>query len=151
VNGFFGNLQHVGNFLDSQAAEEPQFDDLALARVDESEPFERVVDGDEVGAGPYGHPQLLVELKRRNTTASLLGLMGTRPIHEDMSHDLGADSEEVIAVLPVALRSLHKPNVRLVHESRGLQGVAGTFVRHIPLRDAVELMVHERNKRLQSV
>src|SRR5580700_11005772 len=55
VNGFFGDLQDVGDFLDSQAAEEPQFDNLAFARVDEGEAFESVVDGDEVGAGSYGY------------------------------------------------------------------------------------------------
>src|SRR5580704_2126860 len=55
VNGFFGDLQNVGDFHDRQTAEEPQFDDLALARVDESEPFQSVVDSDEVRAGPYGY------------------------------------------------------------------------------------------------
>jgi hypothetical protein len=91
---------------------------------------------------------LLVELKRYDTTAALLGLMRTCPIHEDVAHHLGADSEEVIAVLPVALRPLHEPKVGLVHESRGLQGVAVALVRHVPLRDAVQFVVHEWDKRL---
>jgi hypothetical protein len=65
-----------------------------------------------------------------------------------MTHDLGADGIEVIAVLPVALPPLHEPKVGLVNESRRLQGVARAFVRHVPLCNAVELVVHERNKSL---
>src|SRR5580692_83801 len=148
VNGFFRDLQDIGDFLDSQAAEEPQFDDLALASVDEGEPFESVVDGDEVGAGSHGYTQLLVELERCDTTAALLGLMGTRPVHENMTHDLGAHSKEVTAVLPVAWPPLHEPKVGLVNECCRLQGVAGAFVRHVPLCNAMEFVVHERDKRL---
>src|SRR5580692_178177 len=48
VNSFLGDLQDVGNFPDRQAAEEPQFYNLAFARVDESQAFESVVDRDEV-------------------------------------------------------------------------------------------------------
>jgi hypothetical protein len=48
--------------------------------------------------------------------------------------------------LPVRVRGVHQAQVRLIHESGCLKRVAGPFVGHVTLRQAVQLTVDQRHK-----
>ena len=74
-----------------------------------------------------------------------------RDIHEDAAHQARRHGEEVRAVLPAHAVQVHQPQVRLVDEGRGLQRVACAFLAHVPLRQAVQLLPHERDQLVEGV
>ena len=60
------------------------------------------------------------------------------------AHELGA-------VLPIGAVLVHQPEVGLVDQGGGLEGVAGPFVAHATARHAAQLPVNQRHKPLQRV
>ena len=69
--------------------------------------------------------------------------MSTRVIDQNVSHHLGADGEEVSAILPWQSLLTDELEVRLIHERGCLQRVAGAFVVHLALSDTPEFRVYE--------
>jgi hypothetical protein len=55
----------------------------------------------------------------------------------------------VRAVLPTDAFHLDEPQVRLVEERGGLQGVARTLVAHVLACEAAQLLVNDRDQRLE--
>ena len=53
------------------------------------------------------------------------------------------------AVLPLHLPDVNQPEVRLVHQSGGLQGVAHAFVAHVPAGQAAKLPVDQGHQLLE--
>ncbi len=106
--------------------------------------FERVVQGDEVhvARGARG-VEVLVERELLELAAALLGLVGARVIDEDAAHHLRGDAEEVRAVLPLHLRLIHEPHVRLVDERGGLQRVADALLAQVARGEAPQLAVDD--------
>jgi len=90
-----------GDFLHGQSTEEAEFDELRLLRVDDGELMERVIKGDEVAASGLIACQRVVELNWCCAVASLGGAVGAGAVDEDAAHELGANSEEVGAVVPL--------------------------------------------------
>jgi hypothetical protein len=70
-------------------------------------------------------------------------LAGAREIHKDAAHQPGGHREKVSAILPVHVLRIHQPQVRLVHESGGLEAVACSFAAHAPSGDPLQLLMDE--------
>jgi hypothetical protein len=56
-----------------------------------------------------------------------------REIHQDVTHQLSGDGEEVSAVLPAHLGSINEPQVGFMDQRRGLQCVIRSLSSHVPL------------------
>ena len=66
-----------------------------------------------------------------------------RAVDEDASHAGRGDGEEVGAVLPADAGLVDEPEVGLVDEGGGLEGVAAAFLAHVGVGELSELVVDE--------
>jgi hypothetical protein len=62
-------------------------------------------------------------------------------IHQQASHYLGRNAEEVGSVLPVYSRLIYQTQVSFVYQRGRLQGVIGTFTPQIIRRKLSQLIV----------
>ena len=69
-------------------------------------------------------------------------------IDEHAAHQPGGHREEVRAILPLDPPDINQPEVDLVDERGGLEHVVRTLAGHVPLRDASQLAVDEREQLL---
>jgi hypothetical protein len=69
-------------------------------------------------------------------------------IHEDPAHHLGCDAEELRAVAPGHPALIDEAQIRLVHESCRLQGVAGSFTSKVGGSAAAKFLVDERHQQV---
>ena len=67
-------------------------------------------------------------------------------VDEDAAHHLRGHAEEVRAVLPAHLRLVDEPEVRLVDEGRGLEGVADALAPQVAGGEPPQLRVDERQQ-----
>ena len=78
----------------------------------------------------------------------LAGLAPARVIDEDPAHGLRGNREELRPVLPARPMLLHQAHPGFVHERRGLQRVALSFVAQPDARHLAQLGVDERHELL---
>ena len=64
-------------------------------------------------------------------------------INENPAHRLRGDAEEVSLVLPGVHALVHQPEVGLVDEGGGLQGMVGTLAPKQPRRQLAELGIDQ--------
>ena len=67
-------------------------------------------------------------------------------IDENLAHRLAGSPVKVPAALPIDRTAAHQLEVGLVHQSRGLQRVAGAFLLHSRLGDPSQLVVDQRQQ-----
>jgi hypothetical protein len=70
-------------------------------------------------------------------------------VDEDAAHHTRGDRQEVCAILPRHILDVYEPQIGLVHEGGRLKTVTRTLVRHLPLRNLVELAMHKRDQLLK--
>ena len=104
-------------------------------------------DGDLVRCG--GDVSRFVDRHASHAVAPLARVVTTGVIDEDPAHDLRRDTEEMRAILPIDLTLVDEPDVHLMDESRGLQGVIGPFVPELAHRHAAELRIDERQQLIE--
>lgn len=130
----------MGNVLQGETAEEPEFHDPALARVESLEGPERIVERHEIRIGYHrGH---LVGMGQRDAEAGALPAKAAalaRHVNQDPAHDLASDREEMGAILPAGPLPGRQAQVRFVDERRGLEQVARPLPAHLPYRHPVQL------------
>src|SRR5204863_305610 len=121
--------QRFGGFLDTQAAEESQLDDLALARVHTRQILEGGVERNEVGAALRRRYERLVERHVGRAAAALLVAPRSRMVDEDTAHEarcvcgslrLGARPDRLIGSLLLALAGAHAHATAATTVSAGL-------------------------------
>ncbi len=64
-------------------------------------------------------------------------------VDQNPAHHASGDPEKLRAVLPVYGLLVDEPEIRFVHESRGLQCVIGAFSIQILLRKAPQFVVND--------
>jgi hypothetical protein len=74
-----------------------------------------------------------------------------RGIHQNAAHHPRRHRDEMHAILPLDLGDLNQPEIRLVDQGGCLQRMVATFVTHVPARDAVQLLVDERQQAVECV
>jgi hypothetical protein len=74
----------------------------------------------------------------------------TGEIHEDSSHQLRGQAEELGAILPLDLTDIDQPEIRLINQSRGLQRMTGTLSRHVSPCGPVQFPIDQWKQLLQS-
>ena len=91
----------------------------------------------------------LVEAHLDGSAAAFLRAACPRVVHENAPHHPRRHRKKMPAVLPRDSVCIDQPDIRLVHQRRRLEAVAGTFPRHAAPRDSIKLLMDERNQSLQ--
>src|SRR5215218_650752 len=143
------HLQDGSRLLDAQPAEEPHLDDAALPLVEFRQCLKGVVQADEVLARFLADDECFVEGYLDGTAAALLIVPGARVIDQDAAHYPRGDGEKVRAVVPLDRLPVHQPDKRLVDERGRLQAVSHALSCHAASRNAVELIMDERDQPVQ--
>ena len=91
----------------------------------------------------FGEHRSFIKRNLNSTAAAFVTCVSASVIDQDVTHYLGGDREEVCAVLPFKSLLAGKFQIGFVDERGRLQGVTGTFVTHLALRDAAQLSVDE--------
>jgi hypothetical protein len=147
--GIRRDLQDNGCLFNSQASEEPQLNDSALALVHARERVKGLVNGDKIVSVLVRDRQSLVERDAYRLPAAFLVALRSCRIDEDAPHQSRCHRQEVRAVLPTDVLHVEQTNVGLIDERRGLQTVAYPFARHEVARNPVQLRVNDRDQTLQ--
>src|SRR5919201_403539 len=143
------DVERFGSLFDAQSAEKSHLYDLALSRIERGKRIQSVINGQEGGASLLGYDQRFIQRHLLRPRAALLRAVGARVLHEDAAHQPRRYREEVRAVLPFHLTSVHEPYIRLVHERGRLQRVSRALMSHVPTGDAAELSVNQRDQLLE--
>ena len=75
--------------------------------------------------------------------AAALQVMTPRVIHQNPSHQLGRNGEEVGAVLPSHVLVVHQSQVSFVDQSGRLQAVTTALPAHVVGRQPAQFVVHD--------
>src|SRR5215510_5026015 len=97
LHGCRRNLHHFCRLLDVQAAEEPQLNDFALARIHFRKLFERIIERDQLSGSTRRHQSRFVKFDLASTRPALGVTMASRVVDENVSHDLCRYCEEMTA------------------------------------------------------
>ena len=122
-DGAFGNAEGFSDFFHAEAAEETEFDDFGLARVESAEAFEGFIEGEDVFIFLRGEGDGFIEDHSRAAAAAFVTLMRAGVVNQDAAHGLRGDSEEVGFALPVDPGLVDQFHVGFVDEGGGLERV----------------------------
>jgi hypothetical protein len=75
--------------------------------------------------------------------------MSTRVIHENLSHDVRGDTDEISPAADVSGRLTDKAQVRLIHQRGALQRVALALTPQVVSSDSMQLVIDQRYKRVE--
>ena len=130
--------------------EDAELDELGLDRVLGGELLEGLVEGQQVvvglGRGGLGG----VEVYPAAVAAALEPVSPPGVLDQDPPHGLGRRGEEVAASVPGPVGiDADQPQVRLVHQRRGLERLPGRLPRH-PLRGQPPQLVVDQGQQLAS-
>jgi hypothetical protein len=137
--------------LDRHPAEEPALDEPGVAWVQRRQ----IVQGDIEVEDPVGLDRGKIGCFRnghvRRASSSLDAPSPSRVAHEDVSHGLRGDREEVGARLP--LDTIHADELEegLVDESGRIERVAAALEPELPAGDSLELVVNDRDELIQGL
>ena len=84
----------------------------------------------------------MIERHAVGSPAALGRVPPTAMIDQYAPHERCGDTKKLIPIVPFDFLLLSEPQVRLVHESRGLQGVAGALAPQIKRREAPKFGVN---------
>ena len=139
------DLEHVGGLVHVESAEEAHLDDLRFARIELRQRVHRVIERDQVRGPVAPHQGGLVQRDMRHAT-SAFEIVAPRVLHQNAPHHLRRHREEMGAILPLHALIAHEAHVRLIHQRRRLQAMAGTLAPHVAARQPVELVIHDRGQ-----
>src|SRR5690606_8590879 len=139
LDGGDGAPRHLGDLVVGEAAEEPVLHDLGQAGRLRAEPFERLVEGEEVGRALVGGDLDGVEGDGRAGAAALLADAGSGAVEEDVAHGPRGEGDEVRAVGRRDALAVDEAEVRFVDEAGRVEGGAGAVAAQAGVGEAAEL------------
>jgi hypothetical protein len=74
--------------------------------------------------------------------------LAARVLDEDAAHGLGGGGEEMTATAPARVLRPDQPQIRLVHQGRRLERLAGLLLRQLLCRQLAQLVVNQGQKSL---
>ncbi len=138
--------EDVRNLIKRQAHEELELHDTRLTRVHLFEPTQSLVyikhildrvSGQDVGLSQRDHLRTIPPGSRATA----------RMVHQNASHHLGSNAEEMRTITPWDFLS-KQPKVRLVHQGRWLQGVVVALSSDEAGRKRAKFVVHHPGCRI---
>ena len=145
-HGLRRDVQDIRRFLNAEATEESQFHDLAHSRVENGQFRQRIAQRDEIGTLLLSEILRIVEGHSDHIPTTLLPTALPCEFHQEPTHRLRGDGEEVRAVLPLDPVYIDEPDIGFVDKRRGLKRVTGPFVPHVPSRENAQLSIDERHE-----
>ena len=134
--------EHARSFLDGQTAEVAQFHDVPLLAIELGEFIQGIVERDQVCTRC---PVRQALIQRDSIAPVALGsLSATCRLDQDLPHQRGADSQEMLAVLELVGTLLCEAQVGLVHQCRALKGVIRAFPAQVITRQVSKLVIDKR-------
>ena len=113
-------------------------------RVFAAKPDEKLVQGQEQ-VGVLGQGAGLVEqLETDSFAAAFQTAPGAGVLDEDPPHGLGRRGEEVPSAIELLVA--HQAQIGFVDQGRGIERVAGPFVRHMTGRELAQLVIDQRQQ-----
>lgn len=144
LGGGHGDAEGGGGFVEVEADEVAELDELGLFRVEAGVFLERFVEGDEPGIGEGGGDGTIVELDPLESAAVADGLAGAGAVDEDVAHGFAGGAEVVAAVFPGGLIAAAEAEPGFVDESGGLEGAGVGLAREFGGGEPSQLLVNER-------
>jgi len=136
--------QGHARFFDGEPAEEVEVSDLGRHGIFGLESIEQVVEGKHKIEVLGDRGNLIEEFEPDSAAGSLEPIAIAGVVDQDPPHGLGSGGEEVSAA--VELLVADQPQVRLVDECGGVEGVIGGFGGHAGGGEPPQLVVHEREQ-----
>ena len=103
--------------------------------------LERLIERQQIDRSRIGRRRRIVERDQRVAVAALGRAVPAGVVHEDLTHELRGDRDEMGAVGPVLSRApAHQAHEGFVDERRRLQGVAGPLAAQVRRRQSVQLV-----------
>ena len=112
--------QHFRRVFNRKAAEELEFDDLALLRIHGRECFEGIVERHDIDIDLLCIFLGFVQGESANASSAFVGAIGARVVYQNLAHQLSSHGKEVGAVLPLRKILPDQANVRFVDQSSAL-------------------------------
>ena len=141
--------QRLRRFGSGQPREVPKLDQPSRLGVFGGQPGECRIQREQVVAAIRGRLGDAVEGDTVPVATVLLSSLAPSGFHQDAPHGLGGGGEEVAPVVPASvIRGANQPKVGLVHESRGLEGLAGFLPSETLGGQLPQLVVDQRQELL---
>src|SRR5438128_12094040 len=86
----------------------------------------------------------------REMAASFLIISRPGKIDEDTPHQAGTKAKEMGAILPIDVVCIDQPEIDLMNQGSGLQGLTGLFTCHVAMGQAVQLVVNKGHQSFES-
>lgn len=150
ADGGDGDAEGAGGFVDTEAAEEAEFDDLGFAGIDLFELGECVAKCDDFGAFLRGEADGVLDGDGVGAGAAFLAEVAAGVVDEDLAHETGGDAIEVGAGFPIRLAGAGETEPGFMNEGGGLEGFGGAFAGEVTAGEAAQLLIDEgREHRLR--
>ena len=107
-----------------------------------------IIEGDEVDGRVVAHDGGFVQRDVLNA-ASTFEVVPSRSLHENATHQLRGDGEEVRSILPLHPLVVDQADVGLVDQRGGLEAVVGSLAPHVPVGEPAEFGVHDGRQRVE--
>jgi len=134
-------FEDTGGFIDAEAAEIAEFDDLGGARVEFLKGSKGFIDYKNRVALVVNRKIEVVDNNALTARRPFLGVFVAEVVHEDTAHSPRSHHEEVLPIMPIDSGAANEPNERFVDEESGLEAIVAIFVRKDCAGKAVKLAV----------
>ena len=142
LDGSRGYAEFEGDLFEGETGKEMHFEDIGLPWIECGESGEGFVDGQDVCGGVVcSLDQLFDESDLDLSVAALFRAMGARIINENMAHHVGSEAEDAGSVLPHGVGFADEPQVGLIDQGCGLEGVVATLEAHLHHCQVMQLLV----------
>ena len=139
------DVEDAGNLLDRGAAKITKLNDAGLTRIVGGQAGQSFVESKNF-VHPFGrNGKLIVHLNALRGPGTTLSTMGPGVVHQDLAHDPCSEPDEMRAAGPVNGIS-GEPQVSLVNEGGGLEGVVWALAAHVGTGKAMKLGVEQREE-----
>ena len=142
-DGRGSNAHHVGCLFDREAAKVSQLNHARFLFVEGRQGFQSVVERDELGTPFDGAVYVFIQGELLKILPAFLRVVLACMIHQQATHYLSRNAEEVSPVLPVYSRLVYQTQVSFVYQSGRLQRVIWAFTSQIIRREFSQLIVDD--------
>jgi hypothetical protein len=146
ANGTRVLSQSQRDFFVGEASIEAHFDDLSLAGTKFRELVQQIVNLDGFLSAAGVECDDILQGERGNAVVAFLSAPAPGVIDHDAPHDLSGNAKEVRPILALDFVGSAHADVRLMDQSRGLQGMTGTLRLQARHGQAVEFDINPRHQ-----
>ena len=151
-----GRAQDLGDLGIGQPAEEAILDDSRSLRIEACQPLHRLIQRHQFIRLGVGHPRVSrdeflhrVQWHVGRTAPALLGVVLLGVVDQDAPHGLGGQRKEVLTAVPRRRVLVGQSEPSLVHQCRGVEGVAVPLTPEAGTGEPVQLRIDHRKEAME--